>query len=1026
MELNEALTGIVYHATPTSNAGKILKNKEFILNPAYGVDAELYFHDKKDKKIFYMSVTRNKAGAYHRGWEDGVVLVLNGDWFNKNYESKAVNYFASGKSTDQLKQYKGEGNWGVTKKGSEYEDRIFASKPIIKLPDDLSKVILEIHVLIQEKNFYGKNDYMADYKETYSELLRIKAEGKIPVYFYGGKLWDNNPETFNYSSAEANEIIKQAKTDWRNLSKRNTTPPRALRELKHYLKNTPSKLVANKWDNANIRSKWLVPFGKRIGNGLPDWLAAERKATSNPKLTSGSPVYDRSYKWRELYYAVKRDALGTLSKETLTFLKGHFQAYLEYGMYSVSTYGKGYYDFNSWQKFMRGRFSSDYSNYRSMTDKYNIHTQTKLLDLIKSERLGSLDGFIDYISKNLADKVEEYVKQNKPQPVSQAKNPWDDYDEGAMSYNEVMTKLSKKKAVNESHQLSRHIIVYHGSNKKFDKFSEKAKRIANDFYGGGIAYTTTDKNVALTYSRAMTYRYGGEEYLYEIQLDLKNLFDVDTVFTGEELKAFLKYIKPEDFARSAGLLGPSEDKYSVLSKLSAGNLSLTGKQVFKGLSKGLVDSSGAESILKRMGYDSLRYNGGDNMGTGKHDVYIPYYENQIKIRKVFKVQRKAVNEEIGHLSFARATLPQIRDQQEFLDHIRLIGSDYDVGMVPAGNLKATQLDGFDDEKIRALRGKKDVDPVIISSDDFILDGHHRWLARKFDDKEVQVIRVYLPILELIRVAMDFYKIDYSEDITEMFAGLKPVLYHNLNLRKLIYCMGYDKLEGRHTHELPRLHINRGKLQGQKQKRTAIKNVKGTSLSRNPNLNYGTDYYFKLELDLNKIKTTNKLHTIDGDLTFFGDDPHNREAEAEYTRTRSMTARKWKGAYDIYLNFGKDDPSYPPPNIEGQFAEEFLEGDLKPLSKYLNAIWIMPDFEYAVNNEGNKHEVVDMIATYAYDHNIPIKLYPSGKDVTADWIDAAAQEEPLVRFAYGPKKAAAVRNISHTLAGVRKSINTNKL
>jgi hypothetical protein len=72
------------------------------------------------------------------------------------------------------------------------------------------------------------------------------------------------------------------------------------------------------------------------------------------------------------------------------------------------------------------------------------------------------------------------------------------------------------------------------------------------------------------------------------------------------------------------------------------------------------------------------------------------------------------------------------------------------------------------------------------------------------------------------------------------------------------------------------------------------------------------------------------------------------------------------------------------------------------------------------------DIIDVLATYAYDHNIPIKAYPYGKDITDEWIDAAAQETPLVRFAYGASKDKAFRNISHTLAGVRKSINTNKL
>lgn len=982
MELNEALTGIVYHATRLRNAAEILKDRRFILNLAYGAGSEEWFMDNK-QKIYYMSVTRNKLGDYHRKWEDGVVFVLNGEYFNRRYESKPVNYFAAG--IKNLKDYPTPGG-----KGPEYEDRIYSDKPI--LPLILEEAIKEIHVEVPPAvlNSEYNPDTHRNHVDGIMELLKISRT--IPVYWYLGTYGNgSNP-------------------NWRLLNKKGTLDKETLERIKRNIQGSGMKF-ARQWHS--VSGQYLVPFGRRPG----DWEKMTRadQAGKPSKLIRGDS-YDPLYMWRDLYYSVKRSR--ELSPTSKTLINDLLRYYHSYG---VSTYGDRDPNSRSWTMMVKSTFRGAFSDMRNSKRDNILKAQEKMRNLIKQDGFKDMDAFAEYIGGMTYQYVEKfYAKMNdaKEKMREKAKNAGrpDMSDELLKKY------FGDKISVFESHQhqLSRHIIVYHGSNKKFDKFSEKAKRIANDFYGGGIAYTTTDKNVALTYSRAMTYRYGGEEYLYEIQLDLKNLFDVDTVFTGDELKEFLKYIKPEDFARSAGLLGPSEDKYSVLSKLSAGNLSLTGKQVFKGLSKGLVDSSGAESILKRMGYDSLRYNGGDNMGTGKHDVYIPYYENQIKIRKVFKVQRKAVNEDIGHLSFARATLPQVRDQQEFLDHIRLIGSDYDVGVVPAGNLKATQLDGFDDEKIQALRGKKDVDPVIISSDDFILDGHHRWLARKFDNKEVKVIRIYLPILELIRVAMDFYKVEYSNDITEMFAGLKPVLYHHLNWNKLYYSLGHDILEAKWEHEIPNIHVKKNSMLKGEYKR---RKVSGNSLTRNPNLNFGSSYYFMLEFDLNKIKTSNKIHVIDGDLTFYGKDPHSKTDKPEYTRTRFMAAKDWKFRMDDKL-----DGIPGPIQVDNEFAEEFVEGDIKPLSKYLNAIWVKPEILKGLHSPQSHSlsDIIDVLATYAYDHNIPIKAYPSGKDITDEWIDAAAQETPLVRFAYGASKAKAFRNISHTLAGVRKSINTNKL
>jgi hypothetical protein len=337
-------------------------------------------------------------------------------------------------------------------------------------------------------------------------------------------------------------------------------------------------------------------------------------------------------------------------------------------------------------------------------------------------------------------------------------------------------KLSEEKTSNI-------INVFHGSNARFKEFSVKAKRVPNDFFGGGIAYFTDDKKVALTYSRAMTYRYGGEEHLYAVQLNMHNVFDVDKIFSGNELTPFFKYIKVEEFARGAGLLkAGGEDKYSVLGKLSSGHMELSGKDIFRGLSSGMVHSSKAEDILKKMGFDGLRYNGGDNMGAGKHNVYLPYYSSGIKITNVFKVNRKLIKEEvqippIGHMSFPRDMLPQIKNQNEFIEHI-LDFFDIHLERTNPMNLKATQLDGFDVNKIKSIMKERKLDPVIASSvDNQILDGHHRWAAAWNNNKDVDVYFVDAPILELIRVAASFYKTKneqqwMSEDYDILNEGLK--------------------------------------------------------------------------------------------------------------------------------------------------------------------------------------------------------------------------------------------------------------
>jgi hypothetical protein len=181
--------------------------------------------------------------------------------------------------------------------------------------------------------------------------------------------------------------------------------------------------------------------------------------------------------------------------------------------------------------------------------------------------------------------------------------------------------------------------VYHGSGKKFDKFDQRQARIPNDHMGGGIAYFTDNKDVAGTYAKSMAKTQKTKTpHVYHSTLSMNNVFDVDHEFSGDKLKHVLPddEREHENFARGAGLLklgGP--DKYSVLSKLRSGQTKLTGAQVFKGLSRGNVDTAKARDHLISKGYDGIRYNGGENMDMAtRHNVYMPYNADSIKINKV--------------------------------------------------------------------------------------------------------------------------------------------------------------------------------------------------------------------------------------------------------------------------------------------------------------------------------------------------------------------------------------------------------
>lgn len=180
--------------------------------------------------------------------------------------------------------------------------------------------------------------------------------------------------------------------------------------------------------------------------------------------------------------------------------------------------------------------------------------------------------------------------------------------------------------------------VYHGSGSRFKEFSQSKARIPNDFYGGGIAYFTSDLKVAITYAKSMAKKSKGEPLIYTTEIKIRKLFDVDDIFTEKTLTDIL----PDDiegFARGAGLLKLNSDQYVVMGNLKAGKVKLTGDQVFKGLSKGMNTTAKAREHLIKKGYDGLRYNGGLNMGMAtKHDVYLIYNVKNVKILKRSKLK----------------------------------------------------------------------------------------------------------------------------------------------------------------------------------------------------------------------------------------------------------------------------------------------------------------------------------------------------------------------------------------------------
>lgn len=179
------------------------------------------------------------------------------------------------------------------------------------------------------------------------------------------------------------------------------------------------------------------------------------------------------------------------------------------------------------------------------------------------------------------------------------------------------------------------MIMYHGSNVIFKSFDANRARLQNDNFGGGVAYLTTNKSLAVVYAKSMSRR-GGEPIIYTVQTTFRKTFDTETLFQGKDVLRFIKDVKLEDFAKGAKILVYGMDKYTVINNLKSGITGLTGKQIFDGLSNGNTQTLRARETLVKLGYDSIHYKTPDNV----NDVYITYKDTNVRIDKIERFVRK--------------------------------------------------------------------------------------------------------------------------------------------------------------------------------------------------------------------------------------------------------------------------------------------------------------------------------------------------------------------------------------------------
>lgn len=164
--INESLSRIAYHYTGVTSALTILRSGQFQLSSTLGSVEQQY---APKGHPYFLSTTRTRHGGYHDIiGSQGVLFVLDGNWFNNHYISGPIDYWLN-RNPSQLHH-----------RSHEAEDRVFSREASIPIDG-----VIETHV-------YVEPDAEAAIKAKARQVLIASKSRGIKTYFYTDKqAWKN-------------------------------------------------------------------------------------------------------------------------------------------------------------------------------------------------------------------------------------------------------------------------------------------------------------------------------------------------------------------------------------------------------------------------------------------------------------------------------------------------------------------------------------------------------------------------------------------------------------------------------------------------------------------------------------------------------------------------------------------------------------------------------------------------------------------------------------------------------------------
>lgn len=134
-------------------------------------------------------------------------------------------------------------------------------------------------------------------------------------------------------------------------------------------------------------------------------------------------------------------------------------------------------------------------------------------------------------------------------------------------------------------------------------------------------------------------------------------------------------------------------------------------------------------------------------------------------REFIKKLREEIVRLPNSLGIDRKDMPQIRSFN-VMDYLEWLHNEHNVTFrieeIDADKLKPIQS-AIDSDRVKAMvPGQSKDKPMVVSKDNYILDGHHRWFQAKEAGEKIRVYHLSIGMRKLLDITKAYSKVEYHQ------------------------------------------------------------------------------------------------------------------------------------------------------------------------------------------------------------------------------------------------------------------------